>query len=75
MDPQLHQALQAASLFASPRAAAPPSAPTWQPVVRCQFGNMRPTTEAAQRADSLLGQQLDAQTDAGGDGEHEAGWN
>eukprot|EP00959_Pyramimonas_sp_CCMP1952_P041559 869266-Pyramimonas_sp.AAC.1 len=57
MGPQLYQASQATSPFASPRVAAPQTTPTWQPVILDQYGNMRPTTEAAQSADSMLGQQ------------------
>eukprot|EP00959_Pyramimonas_sp_CCMP1952_P056921 1188497-Pyramimonas_sp.AAC.1 len=59
MDPQLYQALQATSPFASPRAAAPshgqPS--TWHPVIMDHHGNMQPTTETAQKAGSMLAQQ------------------
>eukprot|EP00959_Pyramimonas_sp_CCMP1952_P416289 8721914-Pyramimonas_sp.AAC.2 len=58
MDPQLYQALQATSPFASPRATAPQTSPTWQPVIMDQNGNMRPATEAAQRSDRMLGQQM-----------------
>eukprot|EP00959_Pyramimonas_sp_CCMP1952_P369792 7745239-Pyramimonas_sp.AAC.1 len=57
MDRQLYQALQATSPFASPRAAAPQTAPTWQPVIADQHGYMKPTTETAQKADSMLGLQ------------------
>eukprot|EP00959_Pyramimonas_sp_CCMP1952_P048347 1009202-Pyramimonas_sp.AAC.1 len=57
MDPQLYQALQASSPFASPSSAAPPHGPTWHPVVMDQHGHMQPTTETAQRAETMLPQQ------------------
>eukprot|EP00959_Pyramimonas_sp_CCMP1952_P295480 6180141-Pyramimonas_sp.AAC.1 len=57
MDPPLYQPLQATSPFAPPRTAASQTASARQLMIMDQRGNMRPTTEAAQRADSMLGQQ------------------
>eukprot|EP00959_Pyramimonas_sp_CCMP1952_P279898 5851947-Pyramimonas_sp.AAC.1 len=66
MDPQLYQASKAASPLASPRAAAPQTTPTWQPVIMDQRGSMARDGGCPEGRQSAGTAAVDAQTDAGG---------